>query len=56
MAYSFVEQNIYVGDSSNEITADLKEKLNLDLDHKYMTYGEIRKLIATTKKHSPPVS
>ncbi|MDE2590437.1 MAG: IS1634 family transposase, partial [Patescibacteria group bacterium] len=56
MAYSFVEQNIYVGDFASEITVDLKEKLKLDLDHKYMTYGEIRKLIATTKRHSPPAS
>ncbi len=56
LAYSFVEKNIYVGDFAGEITVDLKEKLKLDLDHKYMTYEEIRKLIATTKRHSPPAS
>ena len=54
-SYSFISQNIYVGDYIDEVSMDIKEKLNLDFDKKFMTYGELRKLIAATKKSVPPV-
>ncbi len=49
MSYSHVEQNLYVGNYADEITKDLKEQLGIDLDRKYLTLGEIRKLMGSTK-------
>ena len=47
-------ENLYVGDYADEITIDLKEKLGLDLDHKFLTLKEIRKIIGSTKRSSYP--
>ncbi len=55
MSYSFVQENIYVGNYSDEITTALKEKLELNLDRKFMTYGQIKNIIAATKKPNPRV-
>ena len=54
MSYSFIAQNLYVGNYSDEITIAIKDKLNIDLDRKFITLGEIRKIIGDTKKRSNP--
>ncbi len=54
MSVSFMGENLYVGDYADEITIDLKEKLGLDLDHKFLTLKEIRKIIGSTKRSSYP--
>ncbi len=50
MSYSLFEENIYIGDYSDQITLDIKEKLDIDLTRKYLTLGEIKKLFAQPKK------
>lgn len=50
--YTFLEQNIYVGNYCDEITKDLKEIMGIDLTYKYMTLGEIKNIAAQTKKGS----
>ncbi len=50
MSYSLFEENIYIGDYSDQITLDIKEKLDIDLTRKYLTLGEIKKLFAKPKK------
>ena len=54
MSVSFVGENLYVGDYADEVTADLKEKLKIDLDCKFLTLGEIRKIIGATKQSFYP--
>ena len=54
MSVSFVGENLYVGDYADEVTADLKEKLQIDLARKFLTLGEIRKIIGATKQGSYP--
>ena len=54
MSVSFMGENLYVGDYADKITVDLKEKLGLDLDHKFLTLKEIRKIIGSTKRSSYP--
>ncbi len=54
MSVSFVGENLYVGDYADEITSDLKEKLQIDLDRKFVTLGEIRKIIGATKQGFHP--
>ena len=54
MSVSFVGENLYVGDYADEVTADLKEKLKIDLDRKFLTLGEIRKIIGATKQSFYP--
>ena len=54
MSVSFVGENLYVGDYADEVTEDLKEKLKIDLDRKFLTLGEIRKIIGATKQSFYP--
>ena len=54
MSVSFVGENLYVGDYADEVTEDLKEKLKIDLDRKFLTLGEIRTIIGATKQSFYP--
>ena len=43
-------ENWYLFDYADEITAAIKEKINIDLTHKYLSLGEIKNILANTKK------
>ena len=47
---SFMDRNWYVFDYADDVTLAVHEKMGIDLGRKYMTLGEIRKLIGDTKK------
>ena len=47
---SLLEENWYIFDHTDEITEAIAEKLNIDLGRKYLKLGEIKKLLADTKK------
>ena len=47
---SFLEQNWYLFDHADEVTQAVSDKMGIDLGRKYMSLGEIRKLIGDTKK------
>jgi len=47
---SFLEQNWYLFDHTDEVTEAVREKMGIDLGMKYMNLGEIRQLIGDTKK------
>lgn len=47
---SFLEENWYVFDYADEVTETIAETLGIDLRRKYLRYGEIKKMIAATKK------
>ena len=47
---SVLEENWYVFDYTDDIIDDLNEKLGIDLKHKYLRLGDIRKMLGTTKK------
>lgn len=49
MSYSFISENLYLGDYADEVTKDLKEELGIDLDKKFLTLGQIKKMVAATK-------
>ncbi len=55
MSVSFVSENLYVGDYADEITSCLKEKFNIDLDRKFMTLGEIRRISGASKLRNYPL-
>ena len=54
MSVSFVGENLYVGDYADDVTTGLKKKLQIDFDRKFLTLGEIRKIIGATKQGSYP--
>jgi len=45
-----LEENWYLFDYADEITDEIKKKLNIDLSHKYLRLGDIKKILADTKK------
>jgi transposase len=45
-----LEENWYVLDHTDEITAAIRERLGIDLGHKYLCLGDIRKILGDTKK------
>jgi hypothetical protein len=47
---SHMDENWYLFDYADEVTHKVSEKMRIDLNRKYMTVGEIRKLIGDTKK------
>ena len=47
---SFMDENWYLFDYTDEITQALHEKMGIDIGKKYMTIGDIRQLIGDTKK------
>lgn len=47
---SHLDQNWYLFDYADEVTQAVGEYMGIDLGKKYMTVGEIRKLIGDTKK------
>ncbi|GHV36841.1 hypothetical protein FACS1894187_12190 [Synergistales bacterium] len=51
---SALEENWYVFDYADEITKAIYEKLGIDLRHKYLRLGDIRKIIGDTKKPDSP--
>jgi len=44
------EENWYVFDYADEITLAVKEAFGIDLSHKYLKLGEIKKILSGTKK------
>ncbi len=47
---SLLEENWYVFDYADEITKTINESLGVDLNHKYLRLGEIKKILGATKK------
>lgn len=47
---TLLEENWYVFDYADEITKAITEKLGVDLSHKYLRLGDIRKILGSTKK------
>jgi transposase len=47
---TFLAENWYVFDYADEITETVKEKLGIDLSHKYMRLSDIKKILGDTKK------
>lgn len=50
MSGSFLEENWYVFDYADEVTQDIAKTLGTDLSRKYLKVGEIKSMIAATKK------
>ena len=47
---SYFEDNWYLFDYADEITMAIKETLGVNLNHKYLQLGEIKKFLSDTKK------
>ncbi|MGC8483985.1 MAG: IS1634 family transposase, partial [Thermodesulfobium sp.] len=47
---TLLEENWYVFDYADEVTKAIAEKLGIDLSHKYLRLGDIRKILGATKK------
>jgi len=47
---SYLEENWYVFDHADEITKSVTEILGIDLSRKYLSLGDIKKILAATKK------
>lgn len=47
---TLVSANLYAFDYYDEVLKDIGEKLGLDFSRRYMSLGEIKKMIASTKK------
>lgn len=47
---SYLEENWYVFDHTDEIIKTVTEMLNVDLSHKYLRLGDIKKILGATKK------
>jgi thiol-disulfide isomerase/thioredoxin len=47
---TLLEENWYVFDYADEITKAIKENLEVDLSHKYLRLGDIKKILGTTKR------
>lgn len=47
---SHLEENWYVFDHADEITKAITELLGVDLSHKYLRLGDIKKILGATKK------
>ncbi|TCP16862.1 DDE family transposase [Scopulibacillus darangshiensis] len=47
---SHIQENYYLFDFYDEVLSDIKEELGVDLGKKYMTLGEIKKILGATKK------
>ena len=47
---STLEENWFLLDYENEITAAIKDKLGIDFTRKYMSLGDIKNILADTKK------
>jgi len=45
-----MDENWYIFDYTDEVIQSLFEKTGIDLRRKFLTLGEIRKLIGNTKK------
>jgi len=45
-----IEENWYLLDYADEVTSAIKEKLGIDFSRKYLQLGDIRKILAQTKK------
>ncbi len=51
---SHVAENWYLCDHSDEVTSALRERMGIDLERKFISLGEIRKLAARVKRSSVP--
>ena len=47
---SLLEENWYLFDYADEITTAINKKLGVDLGHKYLRFGDIKKILGDTKK------
>jgi hypothetical protein len=47
---TLLEENWYVFDYADEITKAIKENLGVDLSHKYLRLGDIKKILGATKR------
>jgi thiol-disulfide isomerase/thioredoxin len=47
---TLLEENWYVFDYADEITKAIKENLGVDLSHKYLRLGDIKKILGDTKR------
>jgi len=47
---SLIEENWYLFDHTDEITAAISKTLGIDLMHKYLRHGDIKKILGDTKK------
>src|SRR5699024_2924923 len=47
---SHLQQNYYLLDSFDDVLADIKQELGIDLGQKYMSLKEIKKVLGETKK------
>ena len=47
---SLLEENWYLFDYADEITTAITQKLGVDLGHKYLRFGDIKKILGDTKK------
>jgi len=45
-----LEENWFIFDYADEVTAEIKNTLGIDLTHKYLRLGEIKNILAHTKK------
>jgi hypothetical protein len=46
-----LEQNLYLFDYHDQVLADIGELLGIDFSRKYRPIGDIKKIIAGTKKY-----
>ena len=47
---SYVAENYYMFDYFNEVVKDLGDIISIDFSKRFMTLGEIKKILASTKK------
>jgi transposase len=47
---SYLEENWYLFDYADEVTAEISEAMGIPLDKKYLRLGEIKKILGDTKK------
>ena len=47
---TYIDENYYMFDYFNEIVEDLGNLVGIDFSKRFMTLGEIKKIIAQTKK------
>ena len=51
---TYISENWYIFDYADEVTEAVKENLEIDLSRRYLRLGEIRSILAHTKKSSIP--
>lgn len=47
---SLLEENWYLFDYADEITTAISETLDVNLGHKYLQHGDIKKILGDTKE------